>query len=255
VTLEVTPLDLEQASFPPSLDDLAYRPQLMAMLIEGKDPNKQLAPEDLALLAFFGDQLAAEAGLVQIPRTKIKAVLKDQKWRRMRPESIAEALELAKYLGAHFVGQLKVVPIKGKTPKAKAWIKVIKVDSEQLVYSDSLVVNGQQPGDAVESIRPKLQAHFPRIGWISETRGKRQMALVSLGPADGVKRGRKVVFRSRRITRGLEKGVNTGHIEYSDVLAKGVVVSGGPEGSWVAVDKAGRNNIRKGDLVFTSARN
>ncbi|OGG97481.1 MAG: hypothetical protein A2508_01470 [Candidatus Lambdaproteobacteria bacterium RIFOXYD12_FULL_49_8] len=248
--LEITQLDQEQTTFPPSEVELVYQPALMVLLLEEKDPIKPLEQSDLVTLALVSDQLAAQAGLVQVPRTQIQAVLKDQKWRNLRPESIMEALEFGKSMGAQFVGQLRVQTQAER--QVQFWLKVIKVDTGQLVFSETFKFLPDKQDRIIENLKPVLQAHFPIIGWVLQTRGDREMVHISLGTAEGVKPGRPVVFRSRRIERGLEEGVNTGRIEYSEILAKGKVTESGTEGSWVWVEEAGRGKLRWGDLVFTA---
>lgn len=256
-TLEITPMDREEAEYPPTEEELATAPRLLLPLIVSKGD----AVTDVRLkrtLDFIHTSFNRHGNFTALSQDTVEELLSSEENRKFQASNVADAIQLGKSLNAQFVSQMQIVIAESKIVdnidhyKAIANLTIFTTSSGQVVFKQDVVFDTQEVEDSKRKLKKMVQTYFPLKGYILETRGGRQYAKISLGSSLGIEPGREFLVRDRVVKNEIVSGFARRTVSYPTLaLANVSVIKVMEDESWVAIDKDDRSKIRVGHVVFS----
>ncbi|MBU3918169.1 hypothetical protein KKA14_21780 [bacterium] len=257
LSLKILETDKQEATFPPSQEELAIEPRLLLSLILYKD-NTVTDDRLNQILSFVHQEFEKHGNFTTIPRNQIEALLANEENRRFQLSNVADAIQLGKSMDAAFVAQLQITIPESKikegvdTFKANINLTMFRTDSSQVILRKDIQFNTEKYKESSQILKKAVQENFSLRGYILETRGGQQVAKISLGRSMGIQLNREFQVRERIVETTLVEGATRKSVSFHPTaLAVVKVIKIMENESWVEINLKDRSKIKKGQVVFS----
>ncbi|MBU2513015.1 hypothetical protein KJ966_16875 [bacterium] len=256
MTLEITDIDLEEAEYPPTQNELMIRPYVMLSLVVFKDETVTKVRLN-NIQDFVHRSFRNHGNFAPIPRDEVNILLASEENKRFQPSNVADAIQLGQTLNASFVAQYRVMITESQIIKnidhykASINLTIITTDSGQVRFQKDLVYDSQDPEQSEQDLKKLIQQDFPLQGYILETRGGRQYAKISIGRSLGIRLDRKFQVRERIVNNEIVLGSARRTVSFSPLaLATVTTVKVMEDAAWVRIEKNDQAKVKKGQMVL-----
>ncbi|MGK0288714.1 MAG: hypothetical protein ACI86H_000133 [bacterium] len=255
--LPITVIDKQKVKFYPAKRDFIPKKHSMVLLVISKSAG--VSKDRLTVIQdAIRSTFEKNAYIKIIPSKKIDLLIKSDKYKNFEKKSVSDGIQLGSDLNATLVAQQDIVILESKLQngkdiyRAKISLTVFTTGSRQIIFKKDIFIESDDIADSKIDLKKLVQLYFPLRAFVIESRGKREIAKITIGRNLGVEVGRKFLLRTRIVKESLGTLGASKSVSYSrDIVARVEVIEVLENESWVYIAEGDRAKIKLGLAAFS----